>query len=74
MVENTSDVATGDARWWSMRALLGIGEVEAAIENGVAIAPYDRNVACEEKTAPALPQNDVRSALCQAARAKPRDP
>jgi hypothetical protein len=74
LLENASDVSTGDARWWSMRALLAIGEVEAAIENAIAIAPYDPNVACEEKPAPALPADATRKALCEAARAKPRDP
>ncbi|MBL8743061.1 MAG: hypothetical protein JNK04_18255, partial [Myxococcales bacterium] len=74
LVENPSDVSSGDARWWSMRALLAIGEVEAAIENAVAIAPYDRDIACEEKAAPAVPSDANRRALCEAARAKPRDP
>ena len=74
LVENASDVSTGDAGWWSMRALLAVGEVEAAIENAIAIAPYDPNVACEEKAPPALPSDAARRALCEAARAKPRDP
>jgi len=73
LLENPADVSSGDARWWSMRALLAIGDVEAAIENGIASAPYEPAVACEEKVSPALPSDPVRRALCEAARQKPRD-
>ncbi len=55
-----------------MRAALGFPDVNAAMRVAIALAPYDPAVACEEKVAPALPEDAARRALCEAARAKPR--
>jgi len=77
LVERPDDVHHSEARWWSMRAALGLSlqggaDTNAAIRIAISLAPYDPAVACEEKVAPALPEDAARRALCEAARAKPR--
>lgn len=72
LVEKPEDVHHNEARWWSMRGLLGIPDVNFAITMAIALAPYDPAAACEEKAAPRLPEDPARRALCTAARTKPR--
>ncbi|MBL9025367.1 MAG: tetratricopeptide repeat protein [Myxococcales bacterium] len=72
LVAEPGDVAGNDARWWSMRAALGVGEVDEARRIAVGLAPYDPDITCEEKAPPELPADPVGRALCQAAREKPR--
>lgn len=72
LVEKATEVITGDARWWSLRAVLGVPEVETASQFAIGSGPYDPAIACEEKAPPALPSDPARRALCEAARAKPR--
>jgi hypothetical protein len=45
---------------------------EASFRAGIALSPLDPAVACEEKTAPELPGDPIRAALCEAARRVPR--
>lgn len=77
LVEKAEDVHHSDARWWSMRAALGLSfgggvDASAAIRVAIALTPYDPAVACEEKAAPAVPADGARRALCEAARLRPR--
>ncbi|NUP11764.1 MAG: tetratricopeptide repeat protein [Polyangiaceae bacterium] len=72
LVERPEDVHDNEARWWSMRAALGVPDTNVAIRMAIALAPYDPAVACEEKSAPHLPEDAARRALCEAARIKPR--
>lgn len=72
LVERTEDVHHNEARWWSMRAALGVPDIEVALRLAIAMAPYDPAIVCEEKAAPALPEDGARRALCEAARRKPR--
>ncbi|NUO50360.1 MAG: tetratricopeptide repeat protein [Polyangiaceae bacterium] len=72
LVAEAGDVATSDARWWSIRAALGIGEPQKAIRVATGLAPYDPDVTCEEKDPPDLPEDPIQRAVCQAARERPR--
>lgn len=72
LVAEPADVSGNDARWWSLRAALGVGEVDKARRVAVSLAPYDPDITCEEKAPPELPGDVVGRALCQAAREKPR--
>ena len=71
LVGEAGDVSGNDARWWSLRAALGVGDVAAARRTAIGLAPYDPPVTCDEKNAPDLPDDPVQRALCQAAREKP---
>ncbi len=73
LVESDQHVSGGDAGWWSLRAVLALGDVPLALTLAAAAAPYDVNVACEERWAPLLPEDAAKRALCLAARAKPAD-
>lgn len=72
LVERFEDVHHNEAGWWSMRAALGVPDSAVAIRMAIALAPYDPDVACEEKLPPLLPEDTARRALCEAARVKPR--
>lgn len=71
LVERPEDVHHNEARWWSMRAAVGVPDTSSAIRMAIALAPYDPSVACEEKSPPLLPEDPTRRALCEAARSKP---
>ena len=49
----------------------GVG-AEIAFFRGLALNPWSSEVACEMLTTPSLPEDDLRSWLCRAARAWPR--
>lgn len=72
LVEDPKDVSGNEARWWSLRAVLEVGDRGAAVRLATSLAPYDPNVACMEKAPPDAPEDDVQKALCQAARDRPR--
>ncbi len=72
LVAEAGDVSGNDARWWSMRAALGVGDPAKATKIATGLAPYDPAVTCEEKDPPDLPADPVQSAICQAARERPR--
>jgi hypothetical protein len=72
LVERSEDVHHNDSSWWSMRFALGVPDVDFAIRLAIMLAPYDPRAACEEKSAPVVPQDPARQALCTAARSKPR--
>lgn len=72
LVTEPTEVSSNEARWWSLRAALGVGNIDQAKHVGVGLAPYDPDVTCEEKAPPDLPADAVMRALCQAAREKPR--
>ncbi|MFO0547964.1 MAG: hypothetical protein U0271_06230 [Polyangiaceae bacterium] len=67
-VESDADVDGDDARWWSIRGLLGVGDAVLARFVAISRAPYSPAIACSEKAAPALPDDPNQRALCQAAR------
>jgi hypothetical protein len=73
-VEKIEDVHNRTGRWWSLNGLFypGADGGERAFEVGISHHPLAPEVACEEKTAPALPKDPIRAALCEAARRVPR--
>jgi hypothetical protein len=73
LVQKVDDIRGGFGRWWSLRGLLHPDkDPEASFRAGIALSPLDPAVACEEKTAPELPGDPIRAALCEAARRVPR--
>ena len=58
-----SDFTTIDARWWSMRAALGIGEPAKSIRVANGLAQYDTEVTFEEKYPPYLPKYHVQRGI-----------
>jgi hypothetical protein len=73
-VEKIEDVHNRTGRWWSLNGLLHPGDDggDRAFGIGIALDPLTPEISCEEKTAPALPKDPIRAALCEAARRVPR--
>jgi len=75
LVDKVEDVHSRFGRWWSLHGLLHpepAADAERAFGLALALDPLDRDVGCEEKTAPAAPQDALRAAICEAARRAPR--
>ena len=74
LVEKVEDVHYRVGRWHSLHALLfpDAPDVERQFQMGISLDPMEPLVACEEKIAPELPKNPLRSAICEMARRVPR--
>ncbi|APR83403.1 TPR domain protein [Minicystis rosea] len=75
LVEKTEDLHNGFGRWWSLHGLLHpepADKAEKAFSYGIAHDPVNPWVACEEKTAPLLPADPIRKAICEMARRVPQ--
>ena len=73
LVEKVEDVHGRFGRWWSLHGLLHPEpDAERSFSFATALDPLDRDVGCEEKTAPELPRDALRAAICEAARRVPR--
>jgi hypothetical protein len=71
-VDAHEDIHGHFGRWWSLHGLLHPDKDAArAFSLGVSLDPLEPPVACEEKTAPDLPGDPIRAALCEAARRAP---
>jgi hypothetical protein len=71
LVDKVEDLHGRYGRWWSLHGLLHPADAERSFGLGVALDPLTPGVACEEKTAPELPIDAIRRALCEAARRAP---
>jgi len=71
-VESSSDIGSPTGRWWSLHGKLQAEDAGLAFWRGVALNPLSTPVACEELQAPALPNDPIRRALCQATRDQAR--
>lgn len=72
-VEKVEDVHTRYGRWWSLHGLLFPDrEPDRAFSLGITLDPLEPAVSCEEKSAPALPGDPIRAAICEAARRVPQ--
>jgi hypothetical protein len=78
LVDKTEDLHNQFGRWWSLHGLLHpepLDKAQAAFGYGIALDPVTPQVTCEEKTAPELPADPLRAALCEMARRMPgREP
>jgi hypothetical protein len=75
LVDKVEDVHNRFGRWWSLRGMLHpepTADAERAFGFAISLDPLDRDVACEEKTAPEAPADLLRAAICEAARRAPR--
>ena len=75
LVEKTEDLHNGFGRWFSLHGFLHpepADKAEKAFSYGLAHDPLNPWVACEEKTAPLLPADPIRKAICEMARRAPR--
>ncbi len=73
LVVKVEDLHANDARWWVMRALLLPDETANAFEVALGLDPLDPAVACESAHGKETPNDPPRKALCEAARARPRE-
>jgi hypothetical protein len=71
-VASPKDVHQRDGRWWSLHAELVPGADALSRWRALGLSPLDPAVACEERPAPVLPADELRRALCEAARRAPR--
>jgi len=76
LVERVEDVHGRFGRWFSLNGLLHPDpiDLDRPFRLGIALDPLEPSVACEEKPAPELPKDAIRSAICEAARRAPRSP
>jgi hypothetical protein len=75
LVDKVEDVHSRFGRWWSLHGLLHpepVADADRAFGFGISLDPLDRDVGCEEKTAPEAPRDPLRAAICEAARRAPR--
>ncbi len=74
LVEHIEDVHGRFGRWYSLHGLLfpDAPDRDSSFRIGLALDPLEPMVACEEKLAPALPQDPLVAAICEAARRVPR--
>jgi hypothetical protein len=49
-----------------------VPDVDRQFQMGISLDPMEPLVACEEKSAPELPKNPLRAAICEMARRAPR--
>ena len=70
LVANPSEITTRHGRYWSVRGLFQAQSLvsEPSFTWALELDPLDAGVACEEKIAPELPSDALRSALCETAR------
>lgn len=71
-VASPADVGSDTGRWWSLHGRLHPDVTANAFAMGVALNPLSAEVGCEELAPPALPNDPIRRALCEATRAHAR--
>jgi hypothetical protein len=74
LVEKIEDVHYRVGRWHSLHGLLfpDVPDVDRQFQMGISLDPMEPWVACEEKSAPEVPKNPLRAAICEMARRAPR--
>jgi hypothetical protein len=72
IVEKLEDLHGRHGRWYSLHGLLFPADAARSFPLALALDPLSPETACEEKDAPALPEDAIRKALCEAARRGPR--
>lgn len=72
ILANEADIQSRFGRYFSLRGMLHPDAAERAFRLAISLDPLDPGVACEEREPPALPNDLVRRAICEAARRVPR--
>lgn len=74
LVTRPLDVHARSGRWWSLHALLAPSHEPLASWRALSLDPLDPAVACEERPAGQWPEDELRRAICEAARRIPTPP